>query len=88
MCMRGLGKLLTGLVCILPVNFGHKKSDLLIMLAISAFIPLVLLFETTIHHQVLQGVVPMRLRWIFHQQMLGQSMQFYQDEFSGRVSAR
>ena len=30
----------------------------------------------------------MRLRWIFHQQMLGQSMQFYQDEFSGRVSAK
>jgi len=30
----------------------------------------------------------MQMRWRFHQRMLGQSMQFYQDEFSGRVSAK
>ena len=30
----------------------------------------------------------MQMRWRFHRQMLGQSMQFYQDEFSGRVSSR
>lgn len=30
----------------------------------------------------------MRLRWWFHKHMLGQSMQFYHDEFSGRVSAK
>lgn len=41
-----------------------------------------------IQFQVLQGVLPMRLRWWFHKHMLGQSMQFYQDEFSGRVSAK
>ncbi|UNU74244.1 ABC transporter ATP-binding protein/permease [Moraxella nasovis] len=41
-----------------------------------------------IHFQTLQGVFPMRLRWWFHKHMLGQSMQFYQDEFSGRVSAK
>lgn len=84
-----IGQIVDWLSVYSPSEFwAQKKSDLLIMLAISAFIPLVLLFETTIHHQVLQGVVPMRLRWIFHQQMLGQSMQFYQDEFSGRVSAK
>ncbi|MDO4894851.1 ABC transporter ATP-binding protein [Moraxella sp.] len=72
-----------------PQEFWQtKKTELLTMLAITAIIPVVLVFETTIHHQVLQGVVPMRLRWIFHQHMLGQSMQFYQDEFSGRVSAK
>lgn len=41
-----------------------------------------------IQFQVLQGVLPMRLRWWFHKHMLGQSMQFYHDEFSGRVSAK
>jgi ATP-binding cassette subfamily B multidrug efflux pump len=41
-----------------------------------------------IHFQTLQGVFPMQMRWRFHQRMLGQSMQFYQDEFSGRVSAK
>ena len=50
--------------------------------------PVIMLFETTVHHQVLQGVTPMRLRWVFHRHMLGQSMQFYQDEFSGRVAAK
>lgn len=65
-----------------------KSGELLMMLVISVAIPLVILFETTVHHQVLQGVTPMRLRWIFHRYMLGQSMQFYQDEFSGRVAAK
>lgn len=41
-----------------------------------------------VRFQVLQGVLPMRLRWWFHKHMLGQSMQFYHDEFSGRVSAK
>lgn len=41
-----------------------------------------------IRFQVLQGVMPMRLRWWFHKHMLGQSMQFYHNEFSGRVSAK
>lgn len=41
-----------------------------------------------IQFQTLQGVFPMRLRWWFHKHMLGQSMQFYHDEFSGRVSAK
>lgn len=70
------------------VFWQTKKNALIFMLVVSACIPVVLLFETIVHHQVLQGVTPMRLRWIFHQHMLGQSMQFYQDEFSGRVSAK
>ncbi len=68
--------------------WAEQGKSLTMMLTISAIVPLILLFETTIHHQVLKGVVPMRLRWIFHQHMLGQSLQFYQDEFSGRVSAK
>ncbi|OOR88153.1 multidrug ABC transporter ATP-binding protein [Moraxella caviae] len=45
-------------------------------------------FGNLVRFQVLQGVLPMRLRWWFHKHMLGQSMQFYHDEFSGRVSAK
>ncbi|WLF84542.1 ABC transporter ATP-binding protein [Moraxella sp. ZY210820] len=44
--------------------------------------------NSLIHFQVLQGVFPMQMRWRFHKAMLGQSIQFYQDEFSGRVSAK
>jgi ATP-binding cassette subfamily B multidrug efflux pump len=38
-----------------------------------------------------QGVFsnfPMRLRWLFHRQMLEQSMGFYQDEFAGRIATK
>lgn len=45
-------------------------------------------FGNLVRFQALQGVFPMRLRWWFHKHMLGQSLQFYQDEFSGRVSAK
>ena len=30
----------------------------------------------------------MRLRWIFHRNMLSQSLSFYQDEFAGRVATK
>jgi ATP-binding cassette subfamily B multidrug efflux pump len=44
--------------------------------------------QSIIKHQMLAGQFPMRMRWIFHRLMLGQSMAFYQDEFAGRVSAK
>jgi ATP-binding cassette, subfamily B, multidrug efflux pump len=37
---------------------------------------------------VIAGNFPMRLRWRFHQQLLRQSMSFFQDEFSGRIAAK
>lgn len=84
-----VGQIVDWLSVLSPADLWAQKGDqLAIMLILSICVPLVLLFETTIHHQVLQGVVPMRLRWIFHQHMLGQSMQFYQEEFSGRVATK
>ncbi|MDR1828008.1 MAG: ABC transporter ATP-binding protein/permease [Methylobacteriaceae bacterium] len=38
--------------------------------------------------QTLAGNFPMRLRWKFHRLILEQSMDFFQDEFAGRVSAK
>lgn len=84
-----VGQIVDWLSVLNPAELWAQKGGQLIwMLLLSVAVPIVLLFETTIHHQVLQGVVPMRLRWIFHRHMLGQSMQFYQEEFSGRVSAK
>lgn len=84
-----VGQIVDWLSDLSPLELWQQKGgQLTLMLVLSICVPIVLLFETTIHHQVLQGVVPMRLRWIFHQHMLGQSMQFYQEEFSGRVSAK
>ncbi|WPB59433.1 ABC transporter ATP-binding protein [Xylophilus sp. GOD-11R] len=44
--------------------------------------------QTTVQHQVLAINFPMRLRWNFHRLLLAQSMSFYQDEFSGRITSR
>ncbi|HNU11387.1 MAG TPA: ABC transporter ATP-binding protein, partial [Rubrivivax sp.] len=39
-------------------------------------------------YQALFANFPMRMRWIFHRLMLGQSMSFYQDEFAGRIATK
>ncbi|MFT0213470.1 ABC transporter ATP-binding protein [Pseudomonas sp. F1_0610] len=66
----------------------EKRWSLIGMLLLIASSPLWVLLASNVRFQTLQGVLPMRLRWQFHRMMLGQSMQFYQDEFAGRVSAK
>lgn len=68
--------------------FAEKGTLLMIMAGVLLISPLVVGLSSLIHFQTIQGVFPMQMRWRFHRQMLGQSMQFYQDEFSGRVSAK
>ena len=47
-----------------------------------------LALHTMVMHQVLAINFPMRLRWMFHRLMLGQSMSFYADEFAGRITTK
>lgn len=68
--------------------WAEKGNMLLLMLAVMIVSPIWITLSSLVHFQTLQGVFPMQMRWRFHQRMLGQSMQFYQDEFSGRVSAK
>lgn len=84
-----IGKIVDWLSMYTPSQLWYQKQDSLIMMMVVLFIsPFVVSLSSLIHFQVLQGVFPMQMRWRFHRQMLGQSMQFYQDEFSGRVSAK
>ena len=84
-----IGNIVDWLGVYTPQNLWAEKGDmLLLMLAVMIVSPLWIAFSSFIHFQTLQGVFPMQMRWRFHQHMLGQSMQFYQDEFSGRVSAK
>ena len=68
--------------------WAEKSIPLLAMLAVIVLSPLWVLVASNVRFQTLQGVLPMRLRWQFHQLLLSQSMQFYQDEFAGRISAK
>lgn len=84
-----IGKIVNWLGQYTPQLLLVEKGDtLLLMVGVMLLSPLVVSLNSLIHFQVLRGVFPMQMRWRFHKQMLGQSMQFYQDEFSGRVSAK
>lgn len=89
MLFAWIGNIVDWLGVYTPQNLWTEKGDmLLLILAVMILSPLWIALSSFIHFQTLQGVFPMQMRWRFHQRMLGQSMQFYQDEFSGRVSAK
>ena len=52
------------------------------------FLPLANGISTVARNQMIMGNMPMAVRWRMHNYLLGQSLSFYQDEFSGRVSAK
>ena len=89
MLFAWIGNIVDWLGVYTPQNLWAEKGDLLLlMFAVMILSPIWIALSSFIHFQTLQGVFPMQMRWRFHQRMLGQSMQFYQDEFSGRVSAK
>ena len=66
------------------VQRGSLLGIVLILLGSIALLAL----QTTVKHQVLAINFPMRMRWVFHRLMLGQSMSFYADEFAGRITTK
>ncbi|MCI3945964.1 ABC transporter, transmembrane region:ABC transporter [Pseudomonas syringae] len=68
---------------------GMQESQVLwsIGIILVASIGLVAL-RTMVQHQVLAINLPLRLRWDFHRLMLRQSLSFFSDEFSGRVTTK
>ncbi len=66
----------------------QEKGHLLLLAGILLASPLLVWLQSLCKFQGLLGNFPMRLRWNFHRHLLSQSMQFYQDEFAGRVSAK
>ena len=72
-----------------PANFlAEQRGTLMGIAAILLGSVLLLALHTTVMHQVLAINFPMRLRWVFHKLMLGQSMSFYADEFAGRITTK
>ena len=84
-----LGRVVDWLGQTQPAHLWQQRGGLLTLLAvvIAASVGVVWL-QTTVQHQALAINFPMRLRWNFHRLLLGQSMTFYQDEFSGRITSR
>lgn len=60
----------------------------LIGVLVIVILPAIVSVHSFIMYQTLLGNYPMRIRWLAHRYLLGQSMSFFQNEFSGRISAK
>jgi ATP-binding cassette subfamily B multidrug efflux pump len=84
-----LGNIVDWLGAVSPDQLWTTSREKLLLLAgVLLLSPLVVWVQTMLKHQALAGNFPMRLRWNFHRLMLGQSMNFYQDEFAGRIATK
>jgi ATP-binding cassette, subfamily B, multidrug efflux pump len=73
-----------------PETFwAENKYKLLLFGSLSLLIlPLLSAFADSVENQGLRGNFAMRIRWLAHRYMLRQSMEFFHNEFAGRVSTK
>jgi ATP-binding cassette, subfamily B, multidrug efflux pump len=65
------------------------KGELLFYLALALVLqPFVTAIADSVENQGLRGNYAMRIRWLAHRYMLRQSMDFFHNEFAGRVSTK
>lgn len=84
-----LGDIVNHLSSISPSQLWNDCGTSLIVLSCLLLLsPLAVAVLTLFKFQTLQGNFPMRLRWNFHRLILNQSMQFFQDEFSGGIATK
>lgn len=71
-----------------PASFMEKHSSSLIMMLLLAgvVLPMATIVHSLLLHQSISGNYPMQIRWQVHRYMLGQSMNFFTDEFAGRIA--
>ena len=84
-----MGHVVDWLSNVSPAGFWQaQRGTVLGIVAVLLFSTALLALHTQVMHQVLAINFPMRLRWVFHRLMLGQSMSFYADEFAGRITTK
>lgn len=85
-----LGTVVDWLVSSDRETFLAEEGSTLIWMGVLMLIvlPFVVVLQTLIVHQTLLGNFPMRIRWLAHRYLLGQSQSFYADEFAGRIATK
>ncbi len=84
-----LGGIVDWLAAVEPARlWQEQRGKLLLLAATLAGSTLLVVLQSAIKQQTLVGNFPMLLRWNFHRMMLAQSMDFYQDEFAGRIATK
>ncbi len=84
-----LGQVVDWLAGAPPADWwAQHRGSLFLLAGILLASPLAVMLQTLLKHQAMAANFPMLLRWNFHRLMLSQSMDFYQDEFAGRVATK
>ena len=85
-----LGALVDRLGTTTPAAFLAEEGGRLLAMGLLVLIglPLVVLANSLVQHQVLLGNFPMRIRWNVHRYLLRQSMGYFQNEFAGRIATK
>nr|UXE44213.1 putative multidrug export ATP-binding/permease protein [uncultured bacterium] len=84
-----LGRVVDWLAQVPPAAlWRQERAHLLLLAGVLVGSTLLVAAQSLIKQQALAGNFAMRLRWLFHRNMLAQSLSFYQDEFAGRVAAK
>jgi ATP-binding cassette subfamily B multidrug efflux pump len=84
-----MGRIVDWLAAVPPAELWVRHGQTLTVFAVVLVGTLAItLAWAVLRFNVLAGNFPMRLRWLFHRHLLGQSMSFYQDEFAGRISTK
>ncbi|MFP6748768.1 MAG: ABC transporter ATP-binding protein [Alphaproteobacteria bacterium] len=85
-----IGRLVDWLATSTRATFWDDHGGQLIIMGavVLLLLPVLKFFYEAVSHQGLLGNFAMRTRWQAHRYLLRQSMEFYQDDFAGRVAAK
>jgi ATP-binding cassette, subfamily B, multidrug efflux pump len=84
-----IGDLVTWLSQSQPETFlANHQHNLTILTCILLANVMFATMQSIIKHQILYSTFPMRLRWRFHNLLLQQSLDFFHNDFAGRLSAK
>lgn len=84
-----IGKLVDWISQSSPESFlADHQQNLMLLVAVLFANVFFASFQSIIKHQVLFSNFPMRMRWRFHNLLLGQSLDFFHNDYAGRLSAK
>lgn len=85
-----MGNLVDWLSSSNPETFWQdNRSDLMFYSGLLLVVmPVLVVGYSLLVHQTLLGNYPMSIRWLAHRYLLKQSLNFYQDDFAGRVATK
>ena len=66
----------------------HGDQLIWMLIVIAVLLPITTTAVTLVVEQTINGNYPMLARWRSHRYLLGQSMNFYQDDFAGRIATK